>query len=680
MYVHLLRQSRSGDKARRTTNSPAPLLQRERPLFMIQLIRRFLDSRIGVIVAIAFLGLIALAFAGTDVSSNKLFGGVAGGDRVATVGDEKIGTAELQRSVQTALERYRQQNPTVTMQVFVVEGAVGKVLDEMLDRESVAVFASNIGLRAGRRLVDSEIANAPYFRGASGKFDDEIYKQALRQQGLSEKELRDDLAKGLLVKQAAVPVSFGTVMPSSIARRYAGVLSEARKGAIALIPSAAYAPAKGPDEAQLNAFYKETRTRYIRPERRVLQYATFDESALKDLKAPTEAQVAARYKRDAALYAPSEQRSFTQLVLPTEQAAKAVKAELATGKPLDTAARVKGLRTSSTGLVSKSAYAGQTSAALATAMFAAPQGQVSEPLKGTLGYYLVRVDRIEKSPGKTIDQVRGEISTALAAEQKRKAIIDLSAGIEEELDGGAALTDIAKELGLQLHVTPPITADGRVYGKPDSQGHPMLTPALSTAFSMDEGEPQLAEVDPGKLFLIYEVTEITQSAPAPLKEIKEQVNAAWMLAQGAKQARLAADRVLAKVGKGMAIEQALAEEKKPLPRPDRIAMTREELTRFAQGGRRPPPPLVLMFSMSENSVKRLEAPDDNGWMLIQLVDIEPGKVDDNPQVLASVTRELGALQAQEYEAQFIRAARTDVGVTRNDAAIKAVKRQLAGSE
>ena len=100
----------------------------------------------------------------------------------------------------------------------------------------------------------------------------------------------------------------------------------------------------------------------------------------------------------------------------------------------------------------------------------------------------------------------------------------------------------------------------------------------------------------------------------------------------------------------------------------------------ARAGRRPPPPLVLMFSMSENSVKRLEAPDDNGWMLIQLVDIEPGKVDDNPQVLASVTRELGALQAQEYEAQFIRAARTDVGVTRNDAAIKAVKRQLAGSE
>ena len=250
---------------------------------MIQLIRRFLDSRIGVIVAIACLGLIALAFAGTDVSSNKLFGGVAGGDRVATVGDEKIGTAELQRSVQTALERYRQQNPTVTMQVFVAEGAVGKVLDEMLDRESVAVFASKIGLRAGRRLVDSEIANAPYFRGASGKFDDDIYKQALRQQGLSEKELRDDLAKGLLVKQAAVPVSFGTVMPTSIARRYAGVLSEARKGAIALIPSAAYAPAKGPDEAQLNAFYKETRTRYIRPERRVLQYATFDESALKDL-------------------------------------------------------------------------------------------------------------------------------------------------------------------------------------------------------------------------------------------------------------------------------------------------------------------------------------------------------------------------------------------------------------
>lgn len=647
---------------------------------MIQFIRRFLDSRFGVIVAVVFLGLIALAFAGTDISSNKLFGGVAGGDRVAIVGEEKIGTAELQRSVQTALERYRQQSPTMTMQAFVANGAVDKVLDEMLDREATAEFARKIGLRAGRRLVDSEIAGAPYFRGASGKFDEELYQQALKQQGLSEKQLRDDLAKGLLVKQAAVPISFATVMPGSIAARYAGVLSESRKGTVALLPSAAYAPATGPSDAQLEAFYKETRTNYIRPERRVIQYATFDDTALKSLRPPTEAQIAARYKRDAARYAPSEQRSLTQLILPTQQAAKAVMAEIASGKSLDVAAREKGLRTSNSGLVTKSALATSASAQVAEVAFAAAQGKVSEPVKGALGYYLVRVDRIERKGGMTLEQARGDIATTLASEQKRKAIIDLSAGIEEELDGGAALADIVKELGLEMHVTPPVTADGRIYGAPDSQPHPLLQKALSTAFSMDEGEPQLAEIDPGKLFLIYEVTDITQSAPAPLRDIRPELTVAWKLAQGSKEARKAADRVLALIARGVPADKALATEKKPLPRPDNIAMSREELTKFAQGGRRPPAPLVLMFSMSEKSVKRLEAPGNNGWFLIHLHDIEPGKVEDNPEVLFAVRRELSTLLGQEYESQFIRAARDDVGVERNPASIKAVKRQLSGTE
>jgi hypothetical protein len=63
---------------------------------MLQLFRNFFKSKLGVLVTLGFLALIALAFASSDVANSSLFGGVSGGDRVAVVGDERINSADRQ--------------------------------------------------------------------------------------------------------------------------------------------------------------------------------------------------------------------------------------------------------------------------------------------------------------------------------------------------------------------------------------------------------------------------------------------------------------------------------------------------------------------------------------------------------------------------------------------------------
>ena len=45
---------------------------------------------------------------------------------------------------------------------------------------------------------------------------------------------------------------------------------------------------------------------------------------------------------------------------------------------------------------------------------------------------------------------------------------------------------------------------------------PQLAPVLSTAFQMEESEPQLAEVVPGKQFVIFEVARVDEAAAPPL--------------------------------------------------------------------------------------------------------------------------------------------------------------------
>lgn len=642
---------------------------------MLQLFRSFMNSKIGVIVTLGALALIALSFAVGDIANTGTFGGVAGGDRVAIVGDRKISTSELDAAVRNEFENQRRSNPTLTMEAFVAQGGVESVLDRLIDRTVLSEFAKENGLAAGDRLVGSEIARIPAFTGPDGKFSQDAYRAAIAQQGLTDQQVREDLQSGLLLRQVISPVLANGALPPSLVKHYAALLREKRHGSIALLTSDAFAPTTGPTDAQLNAFYSENKARYMRPERRVIRYAMFDASAVKNVAEPTEAEIAARYKRDAAQYAASEKRRLTQLVVPTDAAAKAIRDEVAKGKSLDAAAREKGLQVTQIGPVSKDEYSAQSASAVAQAAFGAQRGQLAPITRGGLGFYIVRVDAVETTQGRTIDQARAEIRTALMGEKHRQAIADLGANVEEEFDSGSSLAEVAKNLGVSVQTTPELIGNGSVYMKPGETAPVVLGRVLSTAFQMEEGQPQLAEIEPGKTFLIFDVSNVVPAAAAPLADIREMVTSAWRRAEGDKKAKEAADRVMKAVAKGEAIASALAKEKVKLPAPDPVNMSREDLAKL---GGRVPPVLALMFSMAEGTVKRLEAPNDNGWFVVKLDDIEPGKIEANDPLLAQAATQLGQSLADEYAVQFTLAASKQLGVERNKAAIEAVKKQLVG--
>src|SRR4051794_36145087 len=122
---------------------------------MLQFFRNFMRSKFGVIVTLAFLAMIAFAFASADVAGNGAFGGVAGGDRAAVVGERRISTSELSQATTNALEQARQRNPTLTMQAFIAQGGLTQTLDQVISRTVLAEFGRENGLRAGKRLVDS---------------------------------------------------------------------------------------------------------------------------------------------------------------------------------------------------------------------------------------------------------------------------------------------------------------------------------------------------------------------------------------------------------------------------------------------------------------------------------------------------------------------------------------------
>ena len=643
---------------------------------MLGFFRSFLKSRIGVAVALVFLGLIALAFASADVTGSG-FGGVAGGDRAAKVGSSRIGTAELGKALTNAFEQERQRQPGLTMKQFLDAGGMESVLTGLTDRLAMAEWGKRHGLAVSDRLVDSEIVKIPAFQGVDGKFSQSTYEQLLAQRGLSDKEVRKDLGQGLIARQLLLPAAFGAQMADEAVQRYAALLTEKRTGAIATIPSLAFAPSSPPEAAVLANFYNANKARYMQPERRSIRYLVVDEASLKTIAAPTEAEIANRYKLNTAVYAPSEQRSITQVIVPTEAAAKALAAEVGARGSLENAARAKGLVPAKLADQTRDTLANQTARAVSDAAFAASEGALAAPAKSGIGWHVVKVDAVKRNTGKTLEQARPEILAALTLEKRRAALSDLAAQVEQEIDGGTGLADIAKTLNLTLATTPALTADGGVFGKPGEKVAADIAPLVQAAFAMErEGEAQLAELKAGEKFGVFDVGQLTPATPAPLDQIRSVVARDWAVDQGSVKAKAAADKILAALNKGTPMAEALKLAGVALPAPQQVDLPRQALNQM-QG--QVPAPLALLFAMAKGSNKRLEGPDKAGWYVVSLKDIVLGTVKRGDPVFAQAARSFAADSGDEYAQQLRLAIRKDVGVERNASGIKAVRDQLTGA-
>jgi peptidyl-prolyl cis-trans isomerase D len=453
---------------------------------------------------------------------------------------------------------------------------------------------------------------------------------------------------------------------------------EKRKGEIALIPSAAYAPTGDPTDSQLSAWYAENRNLFIRPERRTLRFAVFGTDTLKVNAVPTPAEIAERYKRDAAKYAASEKRAVTSFVVPTQDAAKALAARISGGASLESVAREAGFTASKSAARDRATMAGEAGAAFAQNVFKAAQGGVIEPAQGTLGWYVARVDQIERTPARTLTQATPEITEALTVEKRTAAVSDLIAEIEGEIDGGTALADVAKAYGLTVETTPALLADGQAFGQPGVKIVPQLAPILPTAFQMEESAPQLAEVVPGEQFVVFEVARVEEASAPPLAQVRDGAIAGWKRSQGAALAKQAADRILAKLRSGTPMAAALAAENKPGFQRETIDLERRKLLAQSQG--RIPPPLVLMFSMAEGTAKTLEGPRNAGWYVVNLEDISTLPLESEPQLVTQTRQQLAQSLSQEYREQATAAMRKELGVTRNETGIAAVRKQLTGEQ
>jgi peptidyl-prolyl cis-trans isomerase D len=84
--------------------------------------------------------------------------------------------------------------------------------------------------------------------------------------------------------------------------------------------------------------------------------------------------------------------------------------------------------------------------------------------------------------------------------------------------------------------------------------------------------------------------------------------------------------------------------------------------------------------MAQGSVKVLEGPRNIGWYVVRLDQITTAPLDQEPGLLEQTRRQLAAVLSDEYRLQAGAAIRKELGTTRDEAAIAAVRKRLAGED
>jgi peptidyl-prolyl cis-trans isomerase D len=642
---------------------------------MITFFRRLINSRWGAFIALIFVGLIALAFALGDVTGSGSFGGLGQG-HVAKVGGEKVGIGELKDSVDNRLRAERKDKPTLDMGRFIEAGGLDSTLEQIINRYALAVFGEDQGVAVSDKMVNQEILKIPGATGADGKFDQKAFAAFLQNLKLTEKMVRDDFRQNFYARQMLSTAAPGAKAPASMALPYASLDLEKRSGEVAVIPATAFLPKAPPSEAVLNQYYRANATRYTVPEKRAISYAIFDASVVDAKATASTDEIAAYYKENAAKYAASQARDIAQLVFPTQAAAKAAVDKIAAGQSIDAVAQEIGLSVTRTSDATKDSLTKAASKAVADSVFAAPQGSIATPARGSLGYYVVNVNAIKNIAARPLAAVSAEIGRELSEQKRVELLSDLTAEIENEFDGGATIADIAKAQGLKVETSPKLLANGQNPANPGYRPIPEMAQILPAAFQMDtDGSAQLIEIEEGKRFAMVAVADFDEAAPAPLAEIKQIVLQQWAFAEGNKKAKAVAEQIRRAVTGGQALSAAIAEAGVKGAQVQNVAGMRGDLRK---PGQQVPPPLALMFAMKQGTAKALQASADQGWYVVRLNQVIRGDASGDTARLEANRAELQNLLSQEYAAQLITSVKKEIGVEKNEGALKTLRDSLTG--
>lgn len=350
---------------------------------------------------------------------------------VASVGDKDF----YQRDVNNAYEQYAQNFRGMNIDEQLLKR---QALDKLIKDEVLLQYAHVEGLVATDSSARDSIKTLPYFQ-TDGKFDEKRYKSLLTSQRMSSTEFVNKIKSAMIMEQFQ-----RSIIDSSFATQYTVEnffkIQNQQRDADYITVSLEKVTAQ-PSDQEIAAYYQQHQDAFKMPEQVSVEYVELSLEELAKKIAVTDDKLKAYYEEQKEQYSTPERRKISHILFAVnaktdDKAAleKALKAQqdLKTKDFSAVAAEVSDDKlTAKKGGDLGLFIVGSMEKSFEDAASALKAGEVSQPVKSSFGYHLIKVTELVPAEVKSFDAAKNEVTKAYQKAQAENAFYEAGEKLTE---------------------------------------------------------------------------------------------------------------------------------------------------------------------------------------------------------------------------------------------------------
>lgn len=620
---------------------------------------------LGRAILAAVFGLIAVSFAIWGIGD--IFRGF-GRSTAAKIGGTEISVEQFRQSYNDRLQQLsRRVGRAITSEQARALNLPSQMLGQMIAEAALDENAKQMRLGLSDAEIAKRITTDANFRGLNGQFDRNRFDQVIRQAGYTEGRFVAEQRRVTLRREIAESIAGGLTVPQTAIAIHHRFRNEERAIDYIALDREQAGDIPAPSPEALTKYFDERKVLFRAPEYRKLDLLVLSPTDSSRWTQISDADARKAYDDRRARYVTPERREVQQMGFPNVEEARAAAQRIASGTTFEQIAAERGIKDAdiNLGLVTK---AGMLDSAVADAAFALTPGQVSEPVAGRFGTFLLRVGKTEPEKVRPYEEVANDIKRDLAQESARKEIADLQIKIEDERGAGQSLPDIAKKLNLSMRSIDAIDRSGRDPKGDLVTGIPTNADFLGPVFASDIGVENEPVQTPDGGTIWFDVVSTTPSRERPLAEVQDRVSERWREDEIAARLKAKASELADKLKTSTVAEVAAAAGLK--------AQNAKGLRRGAVSDAVPAKVINDVFSTPKDGVGNSEGDRPTYRVVFRVTDISAPPLDPNSPEAKQLDNALKTAVFEDLVSQYITRLQADLGTTINEAALNQV---LSGS-
>lgn len=493
---------------------------------------------IGIIIALmAFTGIEALFTA----TSNK--------QNAAEVNGEEVTQNELSQAVdmqrrQLAQQLSQQLGPDFDPSLLDEKLLRDSALKGLIDRKLLLQGAADAKFSFSEASLDQQLLQTPEFQ-VDGKFSADRFDQVIRQLGYTRMQFRQMLGQEMLIGQVRAGVAGSAFVTDAQVEAFARLEKQTRDFATLTLPADPAAVKVTDDEVK--AHYDEHAKEFMSPEQVVLEYVELKKSAFFDKVQVKDEDLQAAYQKEIANL--SEQRRAAHILIEESDETKAkvkldeIQQRLAKGEDFAKLAKEFSQDPGSANKGGDLGYAGKGvyDPAFEDALYALNKDQVSQPVRTTFGFHLIKLLGVEAPSVPTFASLKDKLTTDLKSQQVEQKFVEVTKQLEDSAFESSDLAQPAQELGLKVQTTAP-------FGREGGEGLTANRAVIQAAFSpevLEEGSnSNTLELDP-ETVVVVRSKEHLQPQQLPLETVSAAIRAQLVKDHASAAAKAKGEALLA---------------------------------------------------------------------------------------------------------------------------------------